>query len=407
MPRYCMRPVRSLSQLLVSAAVALTIAMTGAPSADAAVQYRSCSQDNGTAVALVLFLGTNFSMAAPPGVQTGDVILLTIEQSQPWGIIFSWFNTPEGQARAWTPLETSGNTRSYFRVRQSSDPSSYTLYSPLIGVAASVSVSATMTAFSGADASDPIRAGATQSTASGLGTHALPSAPVVRQGSMRYSGVTTDTNSSFAYQAGLSGACTNQTSNRSASGAYEAVTPLTMPSRDVTIGGSSGPSIVAQTYVVQPPMPPCAPGSLSLTSQPSAVTFPAVTLDGTDQTKAAIAGLQVNDQTESHLGWRISATSTQFSAGAGKTLPLDATRVTGSSASAASGNCSLPTNSVTYPMTLPAGVVAPTAQTVTNATNDTGTGPTNVDLAMSLAVPGNTLAGTYTSTWTFTLTAAP
>jgi hypothetical protein len=36
-------------------------------------------------------------------------------------------------------------------------------------------------------------------------------------------------------------------------------------------------------------------------------------------------------------------------------LPTTATTITGASSSAATGNCSLPTNSVTYPLTLPAG----------------------------------------------------
>lgn len=397
-----------VAQAALAAAAVLLAALGSVAPARADVQYRSCSQANGSAVALVLFLGTSFSMSAPAGTQTGDVLVLTLRQSQAWGIIFSSFTPPESQSRAWTPLLTSGEMRSYYRVRQAGDPASYTLFSPLLGVAASTSISASMSAFSGADTSNPIAAGSAQGSASGLGTHALPNAAVPRQGSLRYTGVSTNVSSSFSYGAPLAGTCTNQTASRSTSGSHEApVAPHTTASRDVTIGGSGGPSALFQTYVVQPPMPPCAPGTLSMVSQPASVSFPATTLNGLDQTQPGLATFRVSDMTEAHAGWKLTGTSTTFISGGGHTLPVTATTVTGAAASAAPGNCSLPSNGVSYPLTLPAGAVAPAAVTLVNAAADSGAGPTDLDVALSLRVPYDTHAGTYSSTWTFTLAAGP
>lgn len=402
--RLALRPLASALAVLT---VALVLLSTAASPARADVAYRSCSEDDGTAVALVLFLGTSFSMAAPPGVQNGDVIMLTVTQSQAWGIIFNFFTTPEGQSRAWTPVQTSGNTRTYYRVRQAGDPASYTLFSPLFGVAATVSISATMSAFTGADTANPITGGETQSTASGFGPHTLPNAPVARHGSMRYQGSATDVSSTFSYGAPLAAGCTNSTSARSTSGAHEAVNPTATASRQVTLAGAAGPTAAFQTQVIQPPTPPCTPGSLTLDTQPASVTFPATVLNGIDQTRPGLAAFRVSDYTEAHIGWRLSATSTTFTNGGGQTLPTTATRVTGAAGTAAPGNCSLPVNGVTYPLVLPAAAAAPAAVTVMRAADNTGAGPSNVDLALSLLIPSNTRTGTYTSTWTFTLAAGP
>lgn len=399
---------RKLVALLAWLAVMAGLWLAGAEPARADVQYRSCSQANGSASALVLFFGTSFSMPAPAGTQTGDVLLLTLRQSQAWGIIFNWFVTPENQSRAWTPLLTNGEMRTYYRVRQAGDPASYTLFSPLLGVAASTSISASMSAFSGADTSNPIAAGSAQSTASGLGTHALPDASVPRQGSLRYTGASTNVNSTFAYGAPLAGTCTNQTNSRSTSGSHEApVAPHTTAARQVTVGGNGGPNAIFQTYVVQPPMPPCAPGTLSMVSQPASVSFPATTLNGLDQTQPGLATFRISDLTEAHAGWKLTGTSTTFTSGGGDTLPTTATTVTGAAATPAPGNCSLPTNGVSYPLTLPAGAAAPPAATLVNAASGTGAGPSDLDVALSLRVPYDARVGSYASTWTFTLAAGP
>jgi hypothetical protein len=152
--------------------------------------------------------------------------------------------------------------------------------------------------------------------------------------------------------------------------------------------------------------PGCTGGALALTA-PSAVTFPSVTLNGKDQTATITGVFTPNDQTNSNAGWNIAGTSTTFTNVASKTLPTTATRVTAAAVAAATQNCSLPTNTIGYPVTLPAATVAPAATKLYNATANTGAGPSNVTLTFQLSAPANTFNGTYTSTWTFTISSGP
>ena len=152
--------------------------------------------------------------------------------------------------------------------------------------------------------------------------------------------------------------------------------------------------------------PGCAGGSLSLTS-PTSVAFPSVTLSGKDQTANVAGVLTPNDQTNSNGGWNVAGTSTTFTNGASKALPTTATQVTAASVAAASQNCSLPTNSVGYPITLPAATTAPPAAKLYDAAANTGAGPSNVTLTFKLTVAANTFNGSYSSTWTFTIASGP
>jgi hypothetical protein len=150
----------------------------------------------------------------------------------------------------------------------------------------------------------------------------------------------------------------------------------------------------------------CALGALGLTA-PGTVSLPSVTLSGTDTSSTATSVLIPDDETGNPVGWNISATSTTFTNGGGKTLPTTATTITGASVAAATGNCSLPTNSIGYPVTLPAGSTPPTAVKIYNAAASSGAGPANVTLTDKLRVPANAYAGTYSSTWTYTLSSGP
>jgi trimeric autotransporter adhesin len=151
--------------------------------------------------------------------------------------------------------------------------------------------------------------------------------------------------------------------------------------------------------------PPCSGGSLSMNA-PASTSFTGVTLDGTNKTTTASVILTPDDERGTSAGWNITGTSTTFTTGT-RNLSTTATTTTGASAAAATGNCTLPTNSVGYPVTLPAGASPPTAVKLYNAALSTGAGPTNVTLSFQLAVPANTYLGTYTSTWTFAIVSGP
>ena len=152
--------------------------------------------------------------------------------------------------------------------------------------------------------------------------------------------------------------------------------------------------------------PTCSTGALGLTP-PASVSFGALTLNGHNQTTTASPVSTVDDETNSYAGWNLQLTSTLFTNAGAKTMAPGATTLTSASGSAATGSCIVPTNSVTYPVTVPAGSSPPTAVKVFNASASTGVGPNNVTLNASLAVPANTFSGSYTSTWTLTVASGP
>lgn len=154
-------------------------------------------------------------------------------------------------------------------------------------------------------------------------------------------------------------------------------------------------------------------GSLAfINGTPADLAFPAVTLDGTDQTVTQPQAFDVSDATGAHAGWSITATSTTFTA-AGHTLSNTATTVQSAPPTVCDGgsSCTLATNSISYPYVLPAASTAPVATKLYNAAAGTGMGNQTVTPTWTLSVPSDTWAGgatdPYTSTWTFTLVSGP
>ena len=162
--------------------------------------------------------------------------------------------------------------------------------------------------------------------------------------------------------------------------------------------------------------PPAAPltgtatitaGTLAFVSAPGNITF-AATLNGADQTVTQTQAIDVGDATGSGTGWNLTATSTTFTAGA-KTLATTATTVTAAPTDVCDGGatCTLATNSIGYPYTLPAATTAPTATKLFNGAANTGLGNQTITPSWKLSVPASTLTGSYTSTWTLSLVSGP
>ncbi|HEX5501163.1 MAG TPA: WxL domain-containing protein [Thermomicrobiales bacterium] len=133
------------------------------------------------------------------------------------------------------------------------------------------------------------------------------------------------------------------------------------------------------------------------------------TLDGTDQTKTYTLPLTATDPTGTGAGWNLTITSTAFSTGGAtpRTLATGASTITTASSSCAQGTCTAPTNAITYPLTVPAGATAPTAVKFFNAAANSGMGQFTVTPTVSVSLPANTYAGTYTSTVTLAIVSAP
>jgi putative surface cell wall-binding protein len=148
-------------------------------------------------------------------------------------------------------------------------------------------------------------------------------------------------------------------------------------------------------------------GSLGL-SHGATATASSITLDGTDQTATYTLPLSITDARGNGSGWNATITSTTFDAGSGHTLATSASSVSGvTSSCVAGGSCTAPTNAITYPLTVPAGATAPAAVKVFNAAANTGMGRFTITPTIGVAVPGNSFAGTYTSTVTVAVVSGP
>jgi WxL domain surface cell wall-binding len=150
-----------------------------------------------------------------------------------------------------------------------------------------------------------------------------------------------------------------------------------------------------------------AAGPFAFVTGPTSVSF-SDTLSGVDQITGATQTIDVGDATGSGTGWNVTATSTTFSGG-GHTLPTDATTVgvEPTVACDASTTCSTASDSVSFPYSLPAGTTAPSATELFNAAADTGMGDQTITPSWTLAIPADTYAGSYTSTWTLSLVSGP
>jgi hypothetical protein len=150
-------------------------------------------------------------------------------------------------------------------------------------------------------------------------------------------------------------------------------------------------------------------GSLSfISSTPGPITFPATVLNGSDQVKTQTQPFDVSDASGSNAGWAITATSTTLKSGANSMSPTATTiQSAPTDACDAASTCTLASNAITYPYSLPAAATAPVATKMYNAAVNTGMGNQTVTPNWSLAVPATTVVGTYTSTWTFTLVSGP
>jgi hypothetical protein len=367
--------------------VAWCVVATAPTPAGAAVAYRQHTCKSQT----FLVLGA-FSMNKPAGVVSGDVMVATMRVSA--FLSFS-FSAPSG----WTEVASisDSNAKLYYKVAGGSEPASYS-FGSMVGLGATMV--GTIVAFSGVDNAAPIGATA-KSTGSGS-TVPLPVVTATRNGSMHYANVTTNGTPSASF-GGQTDACDLNAGGISVANGYAAVGAGDASSVSATLTASA--SWVAQALILQPASL-CATGGLTLTS-PGTISFPSTALNGSDRTASTNATLTIADMTDSAAGWNLSATSTRFSNGA-TNLPATATTITGVTATAGSPSCGSPaTASTTFPITLPAGVVAPAAAKIYSNTVGSGLGFADLAYAFTLALPANSTIGTYTSTWTFTLASGP
>jgi alpha-tubulin suppressor-like RCC1 family protein len=242
---------------------------------------------------------------------------------------------------------------------------------------------------------------------SGIAFGAVPTVAAVAPTSGTAAGGTTVTVTGTSYNSVLSvkfGATAGTGVSVGSPTSLTVVTPTQGGTVDTTVTtawGTSATSAADQYSFV------CNGGGYSV-SAPGTVTYPGITLNGANQSQTMSVAFTVGDMSNTAAGWKLQGTSTTFTNSALQTLPTTATTVTSvASTSAGSPSCSMPTNVVTYPVTLPAGGTAPPAQTIYDANTGTGAGYTDVTLNFKLAVPANAYIGTFNSTWTFSVVSGP
>ena len=132
------------------------------------------------------------------------------------------------------------------------------------------------------------------------------------------------------------------------------------------------------------------------------------TLDGSDQVVTFVMPITLTDARGTGDGWSTSVTSTTFDDGSGDTLAEDAASVSAVDVSCdAGGQCTAPASAVSYPLPVPAGATAPAATVFFDAGSGTGMGAFELDTSVDVTIPGNTYAGKYKSTMTFTAATGP
>jgi len=152
-------------------------------------------------------------------------------------------------------------------------------------------------------------------------------------------------------------------------------------------------------------------GGSTLSVAPGTTPSFALTLNGADQTTPYALQLIVVDPRglTAGGGWNLTITSTQFKDATTHTFPTTASTITGvATVCGTNSTCTLPTNNISNTnLAVPAATVAPTAVKFLNAANLTGLGTTNVNATVSVVVPANVFAGTYTSTVTVSIVSGP
>src|SRR5205807_4560235 len=233
----------------------------------------------------------------------------------------------------------------YYKVAGSSEPSSYTF-----SVSAATNLTAGIDDFSGVNTTSPVdtwasaNSNGTSATCS-LTTAAANEAVICAPAALANVSITPPTGMTERWELGGTGVTGEAADYLQASAGATGTKSATLSASSAWI------AIVVALQV--------GSGTLgaSVTSNP---TF-GLTLNGLDQTPTYALPVEVTDTRTTSLGWNLTITSTQFTAGSA-TLPTSASTITGVSSACNTGStCTTPTNSVTFPVSVPAGFGPPTA----------------------------------------------
>jgi hypothetical protein len=363
------------------ALVALALVLSAGARADAAITYRSSSSANASS-------STSLTIPAPAGLVSGDVMVVSLVTDS---------GTVSLTASGWTLIRSTNKggfiEALYYKVAGSSEPSSYSFSS-----SASTNLAGGILDYSGISTSTPVDVSVSANSSSG---------------NANCNSVTTTVNNDVVICAPAFPADVTVTPPSGLTERYDVSgTSVTAEASDyiLAVKGSTGtkaavPSPSTNAWITTTVALKVGSGTLDATANPSP-TF-GLTLSGLDQTTTYTLPVEVTDTRTTSTGWNLTVTSTQFTTGS-KTLATTASTITGVTHACNSGStCTTPTNSVTYPLTVPAGSTPPTAAKFYNAASGTGTGILDATPTVQVAVPANSSAGSYSSTVTLTVASGP
>lgn len=121
---------------------------------------------------------------------------------------------------------------------------------------------------------------------------------------------------------------------------------------------------------------------------------------------------KMTDARGSGSGWKLSITSTQFfypdKDKDRDVLPTNASQIAQVKVSCSvHSTCTLPINSISYPLLIPAGSTPPPPVKFFNAASGSGLGVFSLSALINVSVPANVEAGNYSSTIYLAVTSGP
>jgi hypothetical protein len=354
--------------------------------AHAAIGFVAATSANNGAGATTLVINK------PTGVAQGDVMLAAVTAAGTGAP-----TTPSG----WTVVKSTSGTAlrqaTYYKVAGASEPASYSW-----SLGSSRAASGGIVDYSGVNQTAPVDATATASGTSGNAEAASITTSVANDRVL--AAVSFATSTTVTADATTTERYDSSSSSTTGEAADFAQATAGATSAKIATPAVSGSAWIAATIALRD----ASQATLSV-STAAAPTFSA-NLNSGDQTKTYTVPLTVNDTrtgASAGLGWNTTVTSTQFVSG-GHTLPATVSTITAVSSSCDNGGlCTNPTNSVTYPVAVPAGAGPPTAVKFFNAAATTGIGTFTVTPTVGVTVPQNSFTGSYASTLTISIVSGP
>ena len=373
--------MRAGRTILAAAAVLLGGLPAAAQATIAAVNAASASSTTAT-----------LTIAKPTSTASGQVMIAVVS-----GAGTTTISAPTGWVLIQDTISGSMRQLAYYKVAGASEPTSYGFTS-----SASRNASGGITTYSGVNATVPIDASAESLGASGSAV--APAVTTSSANDLVIVGVSTATATSWTANTGLTERYDKASSSTTVESADFAQATAGTTATKTQVPAINTGAWTSQTIALRDAT------AAGLSISPASTASFSANIDGGDQTPAyniPITVLDTRTGASAGLGWNLTITSTTLTTGTAS-LATTATKVTGVTATCANGGiCVSPTNSTTYPVTVPAGSTAPTAVKFASVAATTGEGAFSMPASMQVSVPQNSFAGSYSSTVTIAVVSGP